>query len=83
MSNQVEDYLTHKKISVVVVCYKDEGNIKALYSRLSNTLKKITPNYEIIYVNDNSPDSSEKILRELASKDKNLTVVNHSRNFGG
>ena len=74
--------LTNKKISVVVVCYFDEKAIRALYSRLTETLKKITPLYEIIYVNDASPDNSKAILQEIAAKDKNLTIINHSRNFG-
>ena len=74
--------LTNKKISVVIVCYFDEKAIHALYSRLTETLKKITSIYEIIYVNDASPDNSEMILREIAAKDKNLTIINHSRNFG-
>ncbi len=74
--------LTKKKISVISLAYQDEGNIKELYKRLSTTLKKITPNYEIIYVNDASPDRSQSILKKLAKKDKKLTVVLHSRNFG-
>lgn len=74
--------LTSKKISVVPICYCDEKNIVALYERLTAALKKITSNYEIIYVNDASPDGSDAILRGLAAKDKRLTVINHSRNFG-
>ena len=74
--------ITSKKISVVVVCYYDELAIKALHKRLSETLKKITPSFEIIYVNDSSPDNSEVVLREIAATDKNLTIINHSRNFG-
>lgn len=74
--------LTRKKISVVPIAYRDEGNIKELYRRVTQVLKKITPNWEIIYVNDNSPDNSEQILRELAKKDRRLIVVLHSRNFG-
>lgn len=74
--------ITRKYLSVIPIAYKDEGNIRELYKRLSQVLKKITSNYEIIYVNDNSPDSSEEILKDLASKDKHLTVINHSRNFG-
>lgn len=74
--------LTNKKISVVAIAYKDESNIRELYRRTKKTLEKITHNYEIIYVNDGSPDNSESILRELSSKDKKLTVVLHSRNFG-
>lgn len=74
--------LTRKKISVVPIAYRDEGNIKELYKQVSAVLKKTTPNYEIIYVNDASPDGSQEILRELAKKDKKLTVILHSRNFG-
>lgn len=74
--------LTQKYISVVPIAYKDEGNIKELYKRLTESLKQITTNYEIIYVNDSSPDSSGVILKELAAKDKHLTVITHSRNFG-
>jgi len=74
--------LTSKKISVVPIAFRDEGNIKELYDRTTKVLKKITPDWEIVYVNDCSPDNSEQILRKLAKKDKRLTVVLHSRNFG-
>lgn len=74
--------LTDKKISIVVACYKDEGNIRPLYERLVLVLNKISPNYEIIFVNDGSPDQSEQILTEIAENDKNTSVINHSRNFG-
>ena len=74
--------LTNKKLSIVVVCYRDEGNIREMHRRLSLVLPKITSDYEIIYVNDASPDNSYHILRELADKDTHLTVITHSRNFG-
>ncbi len=76
--------MTHKDamLSAVVVCYRDEGNIRPLYERLSAVLQSITPCYEIIYVNDASPDDSELILHDLAEKDERLTVINQSRNFG-
>lgn len=71
-----------KKISAVVVCYKDAGSIHELFNRLKAVLEKAAPDYEIIYVNDASPDGSKEILRELAAKEKCLTVITHSRNFG-
>ncbi len=82
MAQKNNKYLTNKKISAVVVCYKDELNIEALYKRLTQVLEEVTPNYEIIYVNDSSPDNSESILRRLAENDERLIVINHSRNFG-
>jgi glycosyltransferase involved in cell wall biosynthesis len=76
------DMLTDKKISVVVVCYRDAGSIRELYRTVKEVLEKITPHYEIIYVNDASPDNSEEILSALAQTEPSLTVVTHSRNFG-
>ena len=74
--------LTNKKITAIPIAYRDEGNIEELYKRLTKVLSKITRNYEIIYVNDSSPDKSQEILERLAKKDKHLKVVLHSRNFG-
>lgn len=75
-------YLTRKMISVIPIAYGDEGNVKELYKRTTESIKKISPNYEIIYVNDRSPDKTQSVLEELAKKDKRLTVILHSRNFG-
>ena len=74
--------LRNELISVVVVCYKDEESLQELYTRLSNVLSKVTNNYEIIFVNDGSPDNAEGILRRLAVSDSRLTVMLQSRNFG-
>lgn len=74
--------LTNKKISAVIACYNDAEAVPVMYERLTKILKKITTDYEIIYVNDASPDNAEEVLRKLAAKDPLLTVINHSRNFG-
>jgi glycosyltransferase involved in cell wall biosynthesis len=74
--------LTAKTISVVVACYRDADNVREIYRRLTEVLAQVTPKYEIIYVNDNSPDNAEELLAELASQDARVTVISHSRNFG-
>jgi glycosyltransferase involved in cell wall biosynthesis len=74
--------LTQKMISVVVACYRDAGSIEEMYSRLTRVLERITPRFEIIYVNDNSPDNAEELLTDLAARDPRVTVISHSRNFG-
>lgn len=73
--------LTDKKISAIVTCYRDEPAIPIMYERLTRTLRGITPDYEIIYVNDGSPDNSEEVLRGITAKDKSVTAIFHSRNF--
>jgi glycosyltransferase involved in cell wall biosynthesis len=74
--------LTDKLISVVVACYRDAGNVREMYSRLSSVLPQVTARYEIIFVNDNSPDNAEEILLEIAGQDAHVTIISHSRNFG-
>ena len=74
--------LTEKTITVVVACYRDAGCVHEMYRRLTEVLAQVTPRYEIIFVNDNSPDNAEELLTELAAKDTRVTVISHSRNFG-
>ena len=71
-----------KKISAVIACYKDAEAIHEMYSRLSLVLGKINYDYEIIFVNDGSPDNSESILNKICNEDKKVTAIIHSRNFG-
>jgi polyisoprenyl-phosphate glycosyltransferase len=70
-----------KKISAVIACYKDGEAIPILHERLTKVFKKLGVNYEIIFVNDGSPDTTEEILKKLVRKDPHVIAVNHSRNF--
>lgn len=74
--------ITDKYISVVVACYRDEGSVEELLRRLTATMEKVTPNWEVIYVNDDSPDNAESILLKQAESNPRLTVISHARNFG-
>src|ERR1700730_2920401 len=74
--------LTLKTVSVVVACYRDAGSVREMYRRLTETLAQVTPSYEIIFVNDASPDNAEELLNEIAAEDNRVTVISHSRNFG-
>jgi dolichol-phosphate mannosyltransferase len=70
------------KISAVIACYKDAEAIPIMYERLAKTFNKINVDYEIIFVNDCSPDNSEKVIMEVSNKDPNVIGISHSRNFG-
>lgn len=59
----------------------DAQAIPVMHKRLTETFKKIGVDYEIIFVNDGSPDNSEEILQELVRKERNIIAINHSRNF--
>lgn len=70
-----------KKISAIIACYGDGQAIPIVHKRLTKTFKEIGVDYEIIFVNDGSPDNTEKMLEKLAKKDKHVIGINHSRNF--
>ncbi|WP_292661641.1 glycosyltransferase family 2 protein [Nitratifractor sp.] len=69
-------------ISVVTPVYGCAESLPELYERLVHTLEKITENFEIIMVNDASPDNAWDIIRELATKDSRVRGIDLSRNFG-
>ena len=71
-----------KKLSAVIACYRDAPAVPIMYERLSAVFNKIGVDYEIIFVNDNSPDNAREVLTELAGRDKKVVVINHTRNFG-
>lgn len=73
---------TQKSISAIIACYKDEPAIPIMYRRLTDTFRKIGVDYEIIFVNDCSPDDSERVIRELSTTDPHVIGISHSRNFG-
>jgi dolichol-phosphate mannosyltransferase len=71
-----------KKLSAVIACYRDAPAIPEMYERLTETFRSIGVDYEIIFVNDASPDNAREVLEELAASDPHVVVVNHARNFG-
>jgi dolichol-phosphate mannosyltransferase len=70
------------KISAVIACYRDEPAIPTMHQRLVDVFQKLEVGYEIIFINDGSPDNAADVLAELAARDRHVVVVNHSRNFG-
>jgi nucleoside-diphosphate-sugar epimerase/glycosyltransferase involved in cell wall biosynthesis len=73
---------TKHSISAIVACYQDNQAIPVMYERLRATLTALKIDYEIIFVNDNSPDESEETIRALSRRDRRVTGISHSRNFG-
>jgi glycosyltransferase involved in cell wall biosynthesis len=70
-----------KKISAIIACYKDGQAIPIMHKRLEKVFKKIGVDYEIIFVNDGSPDDSEKVIKKIVAKDKHVIGISLSRNF--
>ena len=71
-----------RSISAIVACYKDEQAIPVMHRRLTDTFKKLDVNYEIIFVNDGSPDNCADRIVEISATDPHVLGITHSRNFG-
>ena len=69
-------------LSIVTTLYYSAPYIEEFYRRVSAAAQQITPNYEIIFVDDGSPDNSLELALSLYAKDSRVRVIELSRNFG-
>lgn len=69
-------------ISAVIACYRDGQAIPIMHQRLVAVCQRLGLDYEIIFVNDNSPDDSAEVIRDISARDPHVIGITHSRNFG-
>lgn len=70
------------EISAIIPSYNEQDNVGLMYERMTKTLSKISPDYEIIYINDCSKDQTLLRIKKLAAKDTHVKYLSFSRNFG-
>ena len=72
-----------KLVSFVVPCYCSANTIGSVVDEIEGAMAQLPQyGYEIILVNDSSPDSTFSVLAALAEKDGRITAVDLARNFG-
>ena len=71
-----------KKISIIIPVFNNEQTINLLYREIKKVFKEIKANYEIVFVDDGSPDNSYKKIKNICDVDKNVICVKLSKNFG-
>ena len=71
-----------RSIAAIIACYKDAEAIPHMHRRLTETLRKLAVDYEIIFVNDCSPDNTIRVIEEISARDPHVVGISHSRNFG-
>ncbi len=68
------------KLSIIIPCKNEEGNVEELYTKINDVLNKIK--YEVIFIDDGSTDGTFQKLSEIYEKDvKHVKVISFSRNF--
>ena len=70
------------RLSAVVCCYRDGEAIPIMHERLTKVFNELGTDYEIIFVNDGSPDDSRSVLARLCAQDPHVVAIEHTRNFG-
>ena len=75
--------MSRKLLSIVIPCYNEEGNVAEVARRVGDTMTQFPHlDYEQIFVDNASRDSTLTVLRGLASEDKRIKVIVNARNFG-
>ena len=69
-------------LSVVSPVYRGEKMLSELVERIHKAISPLTDEYEIVLVNDSSPDNSWERISEICAVDKKVKGINLSRNFG-
>lgn len=71
------------KFSFVIPCYRSEKTVSSVVEEIKSEMKKrVDDDFEIILVNDCSPDHVWSVIQKLSEENENLTGVNLARNFG-
>ena len=72
-----------KKLSFVIPCYKSQETIGSVINDIKEMINKETKyDYEIILINDGSPDKVWDVIQEYANQDDHILGINLARNFG-
>ena len=71
-----------RSVAAVIACFRDAQAIPVMYERLRDVFIANHLDYEIIFVNDCSPDNTADIILSLSSRDPRVIGITHSRNFG-
>ena len=71
-----------KNISIIVPIYNEELSINSLYEEIKTIVLDAFNQYEIIFIDDGSNDTSYEIINQLASNDSNIIAIKLNRNYG-
>lgn len=71
-----------KLISIICPIYNEEESIVYFMKNINNIFKNIKYKYEVIFINDGSFDNSLNIMLNIQKEEKNIKIIDFSRNFG-
>lgn len=79
---QLEDRSMQPSLSIVTTLYRSAPFIEEFYKRMVACAEQCTTSFELVFVDDGSPDDSSEIVKRFLSEDTRVRLVELSRNFG-
>ncbi len=70
------------RLSVVATLYRSASYLEEFHRRIVGAAERITPDFELVLVDDGSPDDSVRVARSLMARDDRVRLVRLSRNYG-
>lgn len=71
-----------KLISIVTPCYNEQDNVAELCERITSVMATLPYDYEHIFIDNHSSDSTVSKIRAIAARDKRVKLIVNARNFG-
>ena len=70
------------ELSIIIAAYNEEKNIAGVYNSVSSSMSRLNAEYEIIFVDDGSTDSTLKEIKKIRDEDKKVKIISFTKNFG-
>ncbi|MDD5186094.1 MAG: glycosyltransferase, partial [Paludibacter sp.] len=70
------------KVSIIVSVFNEEQVLRMFYLKMTEILKSLEYDYELIFVNDGSTDTSQNIIDEFSRQNPKIKSIQFSTNFG-
>lgn len=73
-----------KKVSILIPCYNEEENVRPMSEEIVNLFENelIQYDYELLFIDNDSPDQTRVILRDICKKNKHIKAIFNAKNFG-
>lgn len=71
-----------KTISIMIPCYNEEENVRAIYEAVKEQFARLPYAYEILFIDNKSQDRTREIIREVCAEDPHVKAIFNMKNFG-
>lgn len=81
-SDNKKPRMSFRKVSVLVPLFNEEESLNSLVKQITQAFENIPPDYEILFVDDGSTDTSLKVIKDLARTNNKIKYISFRKNYG-